>query len=557
MTSLDEKFLDFCKSETSETFGGVNDTFSIEQIKEFKSDLQSVKQDKQGDFIIDEIENVKRIEKDIRDMRENFEKISDKNNSPKDIINNSFPLGNNDEKNKQSIENTTLEQLTKSEEKFIELSKSLFPDIFKDANTSELESIFGTIIDYPTIDPSSFGLMSIEGLQKLFIENYHNKKIDKKDFFDKFLNNLSINKNELDASEYQIKTNDCKDINDEIKHYYFNSKLWYEGTDKSFEDYDSYGIFIKNPSDLSQKFVFYKFSETKKNEITGNSRAAPIIYREIIQSIKTPNILYTPTANYNYNYNRIKYDFNSAEFMNSIRSFLSNPMPNLNINQIILELQLSFRANPININDINSDEYKKIRYLFNYSNIVTTYITLLSHFFKNISQCYNIYNKIIQKLKRKSIATNGNTSYRNNDLLLINKKIGLLIAEFGKLIIELEQNLLNQNLLEPKPYDTARDNAILTNNFVGFRADILFKDKNADSFISQYNIFDENKFKFILQKYFFNHKLNFGGIPFSLDENEKYNRHILICLSFFFNYRILSNKTFLDFLDILKKENNE
>ncbi len=78
-----------------------------------------------------------------------------------------------------------------------------------------------------------------------------------------------------------------------------------------------------------------------------------------------------------------------------------------------------------------------------------------------------------------------------------------------------------------------------------------------DFFITQYNIFDENKFKFILQTLFFNHKLNFGGIPFSLDENEKYNKHIFICLTFFLNYRILSNKTFLDFLDILKKENNE
>ena len=51
MTSLDEKFIDFCKSETSETFGGYNDTFSTEQIKNIKSELQSEKLDKQSDFI--------------------------------------------------------------------------------------------------------------------------------------------------------------------------------------------------------------------------------------------------------------------------------------------------------------------------------------------------------------------------------------------------------------------------------------------------------------------------------------------------------------------------
>lgn len=244
MTSLDEKFIDFCKSQTSDTFGGINDTFSIKKIDIFKSELQSVKQDKQGDFIIDEIENVKRIEKDIRDMRENFEKISDKNNSPKNIIINSFPLGNNDVKNQQSIDDTTLKQLTNSEEKFFELSKSLFPDIFKDANNSELESIFGTIIDYPRIDPSSFGLMSIEGLQKLFIKYYLKENITKKAFYDDFLENLSINKVVLDMSEYRITTNDCKDINDEIKSYYFNSELWYEGTQKDYDN-DSYGFFLK------------------------------------------------------------------------------------------------------------------------------------------------------------------------------------------------------------------------------------------------------------------------------------------------------------------------
>jgi predicted transcriptional regulator len=132
MTSLDEKFIDFCKSESSGIFGGVNDTFSIEQIKKFNSNLQSQKIDKQADFINDEIANVKQIEENIRKMREKFEKLSDKNNGTNAVITNSFPFGNIDDDNKQEfIDDTTLKQLTESEDKFSELSRILFQIFLK------------------------------------------------------------------------------------------------------------------------------------------------------------------------------------------------------------------------------------------------------------------------------------------------------------------------------------------------------------------------------------------------------------------------------------------
>jgi hypothetical protein len=171
---------------------------------------------------------------------------------------------------------------------------------------------------------------------------------------------------------------------------------------------------------------------------------------------------------------------------------------------------------------------------------------------------FNFYIKLLDNIVYSDIKSDGKTYNNTFEIQFINfsDTYTYIIKPNEKLKIMLNQIDANKvysiTFMEQKMSYT-----IISKTDVVPKSDILFKDKNADFFIAQYNIFDENKFKFILQKYFFNHKLIFGGIPFSLDENEKYNRHILICLSFFFNYRILSNKTFLDFLDILKKENNE
>jgi len=546
MTSLDEKFVDFYKSETSETFGGVNDTFSIKQIDTFKSELQSVKYDKQSDFINEKIQDVIKIDGDIRKMRENFEKLPE--NGQDDVFNNCFPFGEITANNMKSIDDTTLKQLTDSQDKFSHLCARLFPDIFKDYRQNELKSVLGTMLDYPTIDPTSFGLMPISGLQELFKTFYMNNntgEIDKKPFFNKFLESLNINSDEIKNIVFE---KDCVGIKDVIECYNFDTEYWYANTYIS-NKIDSYGYFLID-KESNKNYVFLKYSSDLINKIENSTRHSNQIteLKTILERlVQNPDVnIYTDT----YNYNRKKYKFNGSEFYKSIQQFFSNIIDNFDIKTFLTNFQTSLSSNSLSILDVSSDYYKQVRHFLNYSNIYTTYVILLSHFFTNIRECYNIYNKAIQKLKRKSITTNGNTSYRNSDLLSINKKIGLLIQQLGELILKLSSNLLEER------YNSSQNDPLITANFAGFNTS-KFQTPLNDFFITQYNIYDENQFKLIVQKYFFNHTLSFGGIPFSLDENEKYNKHILICLKFFLNYRILSNKTFLDYLKFLKKENDQ
>ena len=66
MTSLDEKFIDFCKLHSSSSeYGGINDVFSIKQIEEFKSYLEAEQIDKQANFVNTKIQEVQNIEKNI------------------------------------------------------------------------------------------------------------------------------------------------------------------------------------------------------------------------------------------------------------------------------------------------------------------------------------------------------------------------------------------------------------------------------------------------------------------------------------------------------------
>lgn len=122
-----------------------------------------------------------------------------------------------------------------SSKEFNRLCKTLFPEIYGDISeeSNTLRDVFGSMVDYPFIDPRSQGMLSIGNLFKLFKEFYmgyeEKNGINAKDFFERFLNissldieNKSIN---LDVPGFVSKIDDI---------YEFNPELWYNEDDKGF-----------------------------------------------------------------------------------------------------------------------------------------------------------------------------------------------------------------------------------------------------------------------------------------------------------------------------------
>ena len=114
---------------------------------------------------------------------------------------------------------------------------------YYDGKKDELKSIFGSLADYPLIDPDSFGLMPINSLKELFDEYYLKYKVTGSDssfnkprFYADFLEKLGINSEiELKVSRITVGLNN--NIEQGVNHSGFISlmnDISIIGTDVSF-----------------------------------------------------------------------------------------------------------------------------------------------------------------------------------------------------------------------------------------------------------------------------------------------------------------------------------
>ena len=73
MTSLDEKFFDFCDISSSYKIGGVNDVYSEEQIEDFNSQIQiNLTADQKKELINTKIGQANTINEELRKMEKEF-----------------------------------------------------------------------------------------------------------------------------------------------------------------------------------------------------------------------------------------------------------------------------------------------------------------------------------------------------------------------------------------------------------------------------------------------------------------------------------------------------
>lgn len=259
-----ERFSEFVNSSD---YGGPTDIFSVKKLIDVKKKSERLNTTKKADLIDTELKNLDDIKKQLE---EEFAKIRDRDQTSNENgkpFNNRFPYGKSDllvsPPKLESILLTSALNMDNSSKDFSRLCKTLFPDTYgeMDEESKILMDFFGSIADYPYINPKSQGLLSIANLYQLFEEFYMSydskEKIDQTAFFTRFLEISSLdirNKN----SPYQIPRFE-QEINDI---YVFNPELWWNIDDNGFfkKDFgnkknafksnpvsDSYGAFFEAP----------------------------------------------------------------------------------------------------------------------------------------------------------------------------------------------------------------------------------------------------------------------------------------------------------------------
>ena len=563
MTSLDEKFIDFCDLKSSYKIGGVNDIYSEEQTDYFQLNVQTFADEEKIEFVERKIQEAEIINKEVRNLTLNFDSVYKKGEINvegeegegegeeaqirKKIIQNTFPIG------KKNFYRPKLENLTKSADIYSELCQQLFKDVF-DGKSDELKSIFGSLADYPIIDVDSFGLMPIKDLKELFDEFYlkyevtsSGKSFKKGQFFSRFLDLLGLNKENIKPTQKEITDY----ILDDIYFNHFNPEIWYN-PEKALQnfDFDAYGYFdcqFKNNPDTL--FCFLKFSNDinlRINRKGGNPRQTFIQVKNKIleeyENFKSHNRI---DLDDNYNYKRIKDIFSAKNFKDSLDKFFQlNENEKYTINQEFLDEVIKVDTPYIDIN-IEIEVFKKIRYLFHFSNIYTTYSILLSHFFQNIYYCYGIYLNYIRNFRRKTNKNNSN--YEPSELDEIQRRLPILLNELKKIPESFDYAIINLSDVEQ-----SNQQRFYTDNIVYFYRGFI---NPFNIFITKYRI-NSDSFKQILQRFFKENKNNeneenkliVGGIPFVLKEKPKFNKLIILCYSYFLKYRILSNKNYHELL---------
>jgi len=562
MTSLDEKFIDFCDLKSSYKIGGVNDIYSEEQTDYFQLNVQTFADEEKTQFVQGKIEQAEIINKEVRNLTLNFDSVYKKGEinvegeegaaqPDSKIITNAFPIG------KKNFYRPKLENLTKSADIYSDLCQQLFKDVFEN-KSDELKSIFGSLADYPIIDVDSFGLMPIKDLKELFDEFYlkyeittSGKSFKKKQFFDQFLNLLGLNKENIKPTIKEI--NDS--ILDDIYFTPFNPYIWYNPdivlTNRNIS-FDGYGYFdcedYARPDTL---FCFLKFSNDMYTELyrAPNRNQFLIDVKDtILEQYDQFRNGHAVNLHENYNYNRLNQQFSAKKFKDSLDKFFQlNESEKYTIDDRFLRVINANMSIFINING-TPDEielFKKIRYLFHFSNIYTTYSKLLSHFFLNIHKCYEIYFNYIRNFRRKTNKNNSN--YEPSELDEIQKRLPNLLRELLKIPESFNSATINLPDVDQPTQRTFYENNI----------QLFYRGFNNpyNIFITSYRI-NSDSFKQILQRFFKENKNNdneenkliVGGIPFVLKEKPKFNRLIILCYSYFLKYRILSNKNYHELL---------
>jgi flagellar motor protein MotB len=272
---VNSNFVDFVNSPY---FGGPTDLFSTKKLYEIKKRSEDGNKNAKIKLIDEELAKSADLEKQLTDE---IAKIAEKDQTGNNVkgkpFKNRFPYGESDLSTQpqklESILLTSALDMENSSSEFSRLCKTLFPDIYGDIGEESklLMDFFGSMADYPYIDPKSQGMLSIANLYKLFQEFYMNyddtNGIDQTEFFKRFLEISSLDKKNKERA-YTFDGFDKK-INDI---YAFNPALWWNIDEKGFfkKDIgnkknafkngvlsDSYGAFFEAP-------VLYNYQELRR-----------------------------------------------------------------------------------------------------------------------------------------------------------------------------------------------------------------------------------------------------------------------------------------------------
>ena len=526
-SSFDLQFTTFCKKFSTAEMPGINDQYSRKDYHKFKekiSVIQNSQITEKRRFIDKEIEKAKNIDNEIRSMNQYFIEYDKPDKIPESIDNN-FPIGGYQI---DDISSLKLEDLFKSAKEFKFLFEYFFSKIKLEEN--ELESIFGSITNYPSIVPISFGLMSINGLCSLFNNIYFNNSsnFDKNDFFKQFVNLLAINKKFINIERIDFKKID--NIDNNFLYNKFDTDIWYGPLESDNVYNDSYGLFYEKNGTKDNWYVYLKYSnELEKNRITINDMIEYL--NNPSKASKKSDIEATNTSKNNFQ-ERILYPFDKDKFKESIKIYsqISRKKP------LTLIKDITSKTNYVEI-EVNTDVYKSMRALLHFSNIYTTYLKLLENFFNNIIECYKIYQSEL------TIKNNINrNNFNRDDISKLQNKLRNLITAISKIPTKFKDKLVD--------YSTERSFSL---KFLGFK-------ETTYDYFTMYLIDNKDNFMQILLIFFKAEKeLKVGGIPLTLKENitSLLNRNIIIALSFFMKYRIKSNVDYIKLIETFKQQANQ
>ena len=345
----------------SPEFGGSTDIFSRTKLSAVKKLSESPNTHRVSNEIMKEIRSAETLETALLDE---IAKIRDKDgigtNDGKPFKNR-FPYGECDydinPKKLESITHTSALDMQYSSIEFSRLCRTLFPDTYAEIDEEMLMDVFGSMADYPFINPKSQGILSIGNLYKLFKQFYmgynHNSGIIQTDFFKKFLEISSLNTGKK-SDTYSFDGFETK-INDI---YEFNPALWYN------EDINT-GDFTRIPRDKPSSDSYGAFFEAPRlfnmRELSSSS--------SILRSVGTT---YTPTDEVYLRQDGIYNTTNSGKYMLSNDSIVFCLLFQ-NSTEYGREYKILENYRLSDLKDSSSTSIKSLSLLYNANFVATNY----------------------------------------------------------------------------------------------------------------------------------------------------------------------------------------
>jgi hypothetical protein len=411
----------------SPEFGGSTDIFSRTKLNEVKKLSESPNTIKVTGEISEEIKNAKILETALLDeIAKIRDKDKNKNNNGK-TFRNRFPYGecdyDSDPQKLESITHTSALDMQYSSIEFSRLCRTLFPDTYAEIDEEMLIDVFGSMADYPFINPKSQGMLSIGNLYKLFKQFYmgynHSSSINQNEFFKKFLNISSLKTGKKDDTyRFEGFTTKIDDI------YEFNPVLWYN-EDVNTGDFtriprdkpssDSYGAFFEAPR-------LFNMHELSSSGAFKTSSGGPT---------------YTPTTEVNLKLDGIYDTTNESKYMLSNDSkvfclLFQNSTESGRESEILNNYKLS------DLKDKNSTSLNSLRLLYNANFVATQYPSNAATDPKNIYPYYIV--------KKSQYFQNQNTTTEQTGGRKKNTKGGSVLNIFDTTTIP---NLLAKRIGKP------------------------------------------------------------------------------------------------------------